>query len=366
MVTSFLNPFTDLYNKATSSPDYSVTYKGIFNELLNKCINIFEVKGLPETVNTRYFLTSLILTGDCALWKCKGEWVAVKGTRGAEPDGYYLPTEYVIANPIFGSGNVKINSNEIEVFFWTSTDELMYTSSNGMYPLLDRTARVLTDIHISIICALKNSRVTNIFTATTNAEKEALNRLITDMRLGKDAYTALQSLTSKMQVNPVVDNTDLYRLIQEFVELEQFTLAQFYHSIAVNSNYNLKRAQINNEEIMTNSYILVVNLFDTEQQLKQKAKEFNSKSGLNISIDYSEAWKKLQEMEERPVGEKSDENSENNLVDQSEENSDENLVDQNKETTEDKKSEDEKSEDDKSEEKEGDEDDTKKKNNKKD
>lgn len=306
MVTSFLNPFTELYSKATSSPDYSVTYKGIFNELLNKCINIFEVKGLPETVNSRYFLTSLILTGDCALWKCKGEWVAVKGTRGAEPDGYYLPTEYVIANPVFGSGNVNVNSDEIEVFFWSSTDELMYTASSGMYPLIDRTARVLTDIHISIICALKNSRVTNIFTATTNSEKEALNRLITDMKLGKDSYVAVQQLTSKMQVNPVIANIDLYRLIQEFVELEQFTLAQFYHSIAVNSNYNLKRAQINNEEIMTNSYILVVNLFDTEQQLKQKSTEFNSKSGLNISIDYSEAWKKLQEMESRPVGEEND------------------------------------------------------------
>lgn len=306
MVTSYLNPFIDLYSKATSSPDYSVTYRGIFNELLNKCINIFEVKGLPETVNSRYFLTSLILTGDCALWKCKGEWVAVKGTRGAEPDGYYLPTEYVIANPVFGSGNIKVNSDEIEVFFWSSTDELMYTASSGMYPLIDRTARVLTDIHISIICALKNSRVTNIFTATTNSEKEALNRLITDMKLGKDSYVALQQLTSKMQVNPVITNTDLYRLIQEFVELEQFTLAQFYHSIAVNSNYNLKRAQINNEEIMTNSYILVVNLFDTEQQLKQKAEQFNFKSGLNISIDYSEAWKKLQEMEEQPVGEEND------------------------------------------------------------
>jgi hypothetical protein len=307
MVTSYLNPFTELYSKATSSPDYSITYKGIFNELLNKCINIFEVKGLPESVNTRYFLTSLILTGDCALWKCKGEWVAVKGTRGAEPDGYYLPTEYVIANPVFGSGNVKVNSDEIEVFFWSSTDELMYTASSGMYPLIDRTARVLTDIHISIICALKNSRVTNIFTATTNSEKEALNRLITDMKLGKDSYVALQQLASKMQVNPVIANTDLYRLIQEFVELEQFTLAQFYHSIAVNSNYNLKRAQINNEEIMTNSYILVVNLFDTEQQLKQKAEQFNSKSGLKISIDYSEAWKKLQEMESQPVGEENDE-----------------------------------------------------------
>lgn len=307
MVTSYLNPFIDLYSKATSSPDYSITYRGIFNELLNKCINIFEVKGLPETVNSRYFLTSLILTGDCALWKCKGEWVAVKGTRGAEPDGYYLPTEYVIANPVFGSGNVNVNSDEIEVFFWSSTDELMYTASSGMYPLIDRTARVLTDIHISIICALKNSRVTNIFTATTNSEKEALNRLITDMKLGKDSYVAVQQLTSKMQVNPVIANTDLYRLIQEFVELEQFTLAQFYHSIAVNSNYNLKRAQINNEEIMTNSYILVVNLFDTEQQLKQKSTEFNSKSGLNISIDYSEAWKKLQEMESRPVGEENDE-----------------------------------------------------------
>lgn len=307
MITNFINPFINIYEKATETPDFNTTYKGIFNELLNKCIDIFEFKGFPETVNTRYFITSLLLTGDCCIYKKDNNWYAVKGTRGAEPNEYYLPTEYIIANPILGSDNIKISDENIQVFYWSSTDEILYINSCGIYPLLDRTARTLSDIYISTICALKNSRVVNIFTASTNSEKEALNRLITDMKQGKDSYTAIQSLTSKMQTNPVIENTEIYRILQEFVELQQFTLAQFYHAIAVNSNYNLKRAQINNEEIMTNSYILVVNLFDTEKTLKRCVDEFNKKSGLNVTFDYSDAWKKLQEIEENPM-------NENNLV----------------------------------------------------
>lgn len=305
-----INPFySRALAKSSDTPNYSLTYEGIFNELLNKAVDIFEFKGLPETVNERYFKTALILTGNCALLNTKGNWYAVKGTKGAEPDEYYIPTEYITANPVLGSANTPVQSNELQVFNWTSTDELYQINSSGMLPLLDRTARTLTDIYISTIVALKNSRLVNIFSANTDAEKQSLNRLIRDMRDGKDSFTALQDLKSKMITNPVVDNSEIYRILQELVELYQFTLANFYHSIGINSNYNLKRAQINNEEIMTNSYILIVSLYDTELQLKRAVEEFNTKSGLNVSVDYSKAWLKLRESQETPIGEKKEEDS---------------------------------------------------------
>lgn len=310
MVTTPINPFMgENFANGSETPEYSLTYKGIFNELLNKSIDIFEFKGLPETVNERFFKTALILTGNCALLKVNGNWYAVKGRKGAEPDEYYIPREYITANPVLGSANTPVQSNEVQVFNWTTTDELCQIISSGMKPLLDRTARTLADIYISIIVALKNSRLVNIFSAATDVEKQSLNRLIRDMRNGKDTFTALQDLKSKMTVNPVVDNSEVYRILQELVELYQFTLANFYHSIGINSNYNLKRAQVNNEEIMTNSYILIVSLYDTELQLKKAVEEFNTKSGLNVSVDYSEAWLKLRESQETPVGEKKKEDT---------------------------------------------------------
>lgn len=268
---------------------------------------MFEFKNLPETVNERYFKSSLILTGNCALYYPKKivnpqlaeqGWYAVKGKIGAEPNAYYIGSEYVIANPILGSENIKTTDERIEVFYWNSLDEVFNPLCSGLYFLIDRTARILTEIYRSTVIALKNSRVVNIFSASNNNEKTTLNKLITDMREGEDVFTTIQDFKAKMEVNPVLQETNIKDILQEFVELEQFYLAQFYHAIGVNSNYNLKRAQINNEEIMTNSYILVVSLADVLPTLQRCCEELNDKSGLNISVDYSPEWKKMQEMQE--------------------------------------------------------------------
>ena len=268
---------------------------------------MFEFKNLPETVNERYFKSSLILTGNCALYYpkkivnpelAKQGWYAVKGNIGAEPNAYYIGSEYVIANPILGSENIKTTDERIEVFYWNSLDEVFNPLCSGLYFLIDRTARILTEIYRSTVIALKNSRVVNIFSASNNNEKTTLNKLITDMREGEDVFTTIQDFKAKMEVNPVLQETNIKDILQEFVELEQFYLAQFYHAIGVNSNYNLKRAQINNEEIMTNSYILIVSLADVLPTLQRCCEELNAKSGLDISVDYSEEWKKMQEMQE--------------------------------------------------------------------
>ena len=293
--------------EGAKTPSFDYVYRGYFMELTSKATRMFEFKGLPDTVNERYFKSSLILTGNVALWYPKNivntklapyGWYAVKGNIGAEPDAYYIGSKYVIANPILGSEAIDTTDERVQVFYWNTLDEIFNPLTSGLYFLIDRTARILAEIYRSTIIALKNSRVVNIFSASNNNEKTTLNRLLADMREGEDVFTALQDFKSRVEVNPVLQETSIKDILQEFVELEQFHLAQFYHAIGVNSNYNLKRAQINNEEIMTNSYILIVSLADVLPTLQRCCEEFNAKTGLSISVDYSEEWKKMQEMQE--------------------------------------------------------------------
>lgn len=264
-----------------------------------KVIPMFTFKGLPETVNERYLKASLILTGNCAIWKPKNksDWYAVKGTMGAEPDAYYIGTEYVIANPVLGSENIKTDDPRIQVFYWSSNDEIFQPLTNGLFKLIERTARTLTELYRSTLIAIRHSRVVNIFSASTKNEQDSLNTLLQDMIDGKDVFTSIQNFKSLIQVNPVLADAPIKDILQEFIETEQFHLAQFYHAIGVNSNYNLKRAQVNNEEIMTNAYILVVSLADVLPTLQRCCEEFNAKTGLSISVDFSEDWKKMREME---------------------------------------------------------------------
>lgn len=325
-------PINPLINhiEGAKTPSFDYIYKGYFMELTSKTIRMFKFENLPETVKEEYLKTSLVLTGNCALYYPKQilkpkmaeyGWYAVKGTIGAEPTPYYIGSEYVISNPILGSENILTTDKRVQVFYWNSLDELLNPMTSGLHFLIDRTARVLTEIYRSTIIALKNSRVVNIFSASNNNEKTTLNKLLGDMREGEDVFTAIQDFKSKMEVNPVLQETSIKDILQEFVELEQFHLAQFYHAIGVNSNYNLKRAQINNEEIMTNSYILVVSLADVLPTLQKACDEFNEKTGMNISVDYSPEWQKMREMQEGTAEENSENEKESpNLDEESTEN----------------------------------------------
>ena len=48
---------------------------------------------------------------------------------------------------------------------------------------------------------------------------------------------------------------------------------------------------------MTNSYILIVSLADVLPTLQAACEEFNSKTGLTISVDYSPEWKEMQQQQ---------------------------------------------------------------------
>lgn len=290
---------------------YNLIYSFYVQELANKITSIFKFSGLPDTVDENYFKLSLAMTGHCSLAKMKNNWYAVHGTRGGEPNAYYIPKNYIIANPFLGSETIDRENKDITVFYMTPFDECT-TIGSGLFGLINRTADGLAHTDISINTALKNSRVVAFFEVTSDTQKTALNKTIAEMRNGEDSFGIKTPFDGEIKMNPYLNGANIPEIIRELIELKQFIIANFYHSIGINSNYNLKRAQISSEEIKTNDDVLIVNTYEMKSQLEKGCNEFNKKTGMYISVDYSEPWQILKEQEENVQEENAQEDSTNN------------------------------------------------------
>lgn len=301
----------DVFNIKSKCTDKDIFFNAYLQELSNKVTTMFEFENLPESVDENFFKLMLVLTGQCALYNVKewqttkgienwnGEkWVAVRGERSGEPNVYYIPRGYVIANPAIGSDTITDTATnpDITIFYLTPFDECTM-QGRGLSGLIMRTAHKLADIDISIRTAVKNSRIVAFWECDNDTQKKRLDESLTKMRNGEDVFAVKTGYESTMKINPYLSGANLPETIRELVELRQYILANFYHALGINSNYNLKRAQISNKEVETNDDILIVNTYEILSQLKRGCEDFNAKTGMAISVDYSPAWKQLREQQ---------------------------------------------------------------------
>lgn len=288
----------DIWEIRSNTEIKGIIYSGYMQELTNKITSMFDFKGLPETVSENFFKLALVLFGECAIIKDNSNYYAVKGQRSGKPNAYYIPQGYVYANPAINSRtfeDVKTDNN-ITIFYLTPFDETTLSGS-GMWALINRTARTLADIDVSINTAVKNSRVVGFCECDSDTIKTRLDEAFKKMRNGEDVFSVKSGFENEIKLNPFLTGANLPETIRELVELRQFVIANFYHALGINSNYNLKRAQISNEEIKTNDDILIINTYEIIKQLKIGCDELNAKTDLNVSVDYSEPWKILRETE---------------------------------------------------------------------
>jgi len=59
--------------------------------LTNKCCNLFQWEGLPDTIDERALNLDLVLSGKVCWTKFNGELYALTGDVGGEPNVYYEP-----------------------------------------------------------------------------------------------------------------------------------------------------------------------------------------------------------------------------------------------------------------------------------
>ena len=273
--------------------DFRANYDFYFKWLTNKVMSCFIIKDNDKaertaTINWDYFKLNCILDGAICITDFNEKLYACIGNRGGEPDEYYVPTIFTIANPILGSKQVKIGETGV-VIYNTKVDQFMFTGSTpifetGLYDLISQTAALLADNIISINCCQINARVTTFFTADSEAQAVAGEAILKKQYAGKPFQILRSNILEKINVNPV-NSSAQGQNITELVELHNYIIANFFQSIGIKSNNIMKRERLIRDEIESQDDFLQVSVLEILSSWQAGLDEVNKLYGTSITVE---------------------------------------------------------------------------------
>lgn len=274
--------------------DVEQNFHCYFKLLTNKCLSLFKWENLPSTVDERFLMTQLVLNGKVCWFSHNGNIYALNGAPGAEPNVYYEPTKFIVANPIIGSKTLTIRSldgsedvSKLDGILMALTDidyELTPAVHGGLYGLIYQTAGLLADNISSLNVAQINGRAAVAFTADTEALASTAEEVLKDIYEGKPYKVLSQDILNKITATPL-GSSGQNNTIMTLIEAHQYILASFYNEIGIAGNWNMKRERVNTAEteLMTGS--LDVSVYNMEKNLKEAVERVNELFGTDIKVE---------------------------------------------------------------------------------
>ena len=265
----------DFRNKKTCVNDF-VRY------MLNRTSQIFEWSGLPETIPQRTLELYLQCNGSVCIYKYNNNLYPFVGGFGGEPNPYYMPTIYTIANPALRlSVTAKIGEDCIII-----PSDTMYL---GLLPMLEKYATMLTETELSLYVNLINARVPALISADNASTADSAEHLLKDVESGKLGIASSPAFFDGLKTAPYTANAS--HTLTDILEIEQYLRATLYNEIGLQSNYNMKRERLTDDETALNEMTLLPLIDDMLQYRKQGALDINAKWGTNITVKLKSAWK---------------------------------------------------------------------------
>lgn len=254
--------------------------------MLNRTQSMFKWNGLPETIPQRNLELMLQMNGNIGIASVDGLLYAFIGGLGGEPDPYYMPTLYTVANP-----SLKISKNYVinEDIIIIPNDSLYI----GLLPMFERYASGITETELSIYDANINSRIISLLSATDDRTRASAEKYLMDVISGKIGVIASDELLGGIKSQPY--GTTGHNAITDLIELEQYLKASWFNELGLNANYNMKRESINSGESQLNNDMLLPLIDDMLNQRKIGAEKVNDMFGTDISVELSSSWEDNQE-----------------------------------------------------------------------
>ena len=279
--------------KYTGVCDVHRNFTTYFNLLTNKVASMFIWKNLPETVDERYLEFSLLLGGKVCWFKNDDKIYCLSGNVGGQPNVYYEPSEFIIANPILGSKQLRVRnldgSSNIETLdgILMANSDIDYESGvqkGGLYSLIYQTAGLLADNISSLNIAQLNSRISVLYTADDEAMARTGELTLKEIYEGKPYRILQQDISEKITASPIAA-TGQNNSLMSLIEAHQYILAQFFQEIGVSANYNMKRERLNTAEVEMNNGALDINIFSMLKNRQEAVALVNEKWGTEIEVE---------------------------------------------------------------------------------
>lgn len=282
--------------------DFRANYEFYFKWLLSKTCSCFYLKNLPETMDEFYIISNLLIDGDVCITKFNDELYACIGAPGGQPDEYYRPSIYTIANPILGSKMVKDGVDGV-IIYNTPLDAYV---SGGLYGLISQTATLLADNIVSINCCQINSRVTAITTADSPAQRIEAEATLKSIYAGHPFKVVGSDIIDKINVNPIA-TANTSQNLAELIELHNYIIANYFQSIGIKANDIRKKAHVLQDEIDSQNDYLQISILELLTSWQSGFDKVNEMFGTDIHVELNPVLLDV------IVGE--DDDSDNNTVD---------------------------------------------------
>ena len=270
-------------------PELKQTAKLWREFLYSRIMNIFEYENVPEEIDLQSLKLFLFLKGKVVFYKIGDEYLIQPFEYTDKLNKYYIPTNGRVVNPWLpiGHQNWMFEVEKESIIYNSTPDIRKFKYYSIVADLIWKTANQLAENDISYYCIQRNHRLIAIFTAENDKQKAECNRVLDRLYEGYPDITMEEDLVSHIRVNPIAMNSTR-STITELIEFQQYVLANFYHSFGINSNYNLKREQLNSNEIDVNKEVLRLNIDDMLKCREMGVSKINDKYGLNIRVHLNE------------------------------------------------------------------------------
>ena len=249
--------------------------------MFDRTSHIFKWSGLPETIPQRVLEMYLQLNGNACFAKVNDTLYIFVGGRGGEPDVYYMPTLYTIANPALNyNAQLRIGIDCVVM-----PNDTLY---RGLFPLFSKYATMQAETELSLQMANIMSRMPAIITADTDNARIAGEKYIKDIISGKLGIYPKESLITSVGTHPIAQASA--HTLTDLIEVVQYVKASWFNDIGLNAQFNMKRENLNSAEIDMNEHAIFTLVEDMRKCRVEFAEQVNKMFNTSISVEYSELW----------------------------------------------------------------------------
>lgn len=272
--------------------DFRKLYDWYFKWLAGKVMSLFIITDeypseRTASIDWDYFKLNLILNGQICITDFNEKLYACIGNRSGAPNEYYLPSRFIIANPILGSKEVRIGENgvviyntKIDKYVWTGTGPIF---ASGLCDYIAQTATILADNIISINCVQVNTRVSTFFTADSESQALEGEATLKKMYAGCPYLILKSDILEKLNVNPV-NAAATSQNITELIELNNFVISSFFQNIGIRANNNFKRERLVTDEVEAQNDYLEINVLEFLAPWQDGLDEVNKMYGTSLKV----------------------------------------------------------------------------------
>lgn len=273
--------------------DKSKSSASIINYMLARLQKMFKYSGLPDSIPRQYLENYLLVNGSCIIAKDKknpsdSSIYAFVGAAGGEPDIYYRPTRYMVANPSLNfSAEYYISSTDPN----HEPDAVLIrndTMWQGLYPMMARYASLISENLLTIRTADVMLRVLALITAPDDSSRLAADQFLKDITDGHLASIAENRFLDGIRMQNPPSNNGSY--LTQFIELHQYLVGSFYNEVGLNANYNMKREALSESETGLNDDSLMPLCEDMLRCRREDMASVNSLFGTSIEVDFDSSW----------------------------------------------------------------------------